>query len=120
MEMQILETSIQTPVTDFLFIKSEYKRIRISLNDILFISGLRDYTQIHLKGKTSPLITLLNLKYFEERLPADQFIRVHRSYIVSVAQIDVVGRKEIQIGGQNLPIGVTFQPALEELIDRYS
>lgn len=90
------------------------------MNDILFISGLRDYTQIHLKGKSAPLITLLNLKYFEERLPPDKFIRVHRSYIVSIGQIDVVGRKEIQIGGQNLPIGITFQPALEELLDRYS
>lgn len=116
----MLDTTTQPAVTDFLFIKSEYKRIRISLSDILFISGLRDYTQIHLKGRVLPLTTLLNLKYFEERLPEGYFIRVHRSYIVAVGQIDIVGRKEIQIASQNIPIGVTFQPALEELLDRYS
>lgn len=116
----MLEKVKQSSSTHFLFIKSDYKRIRISLHDILFISGLRDYTQIHLKGRSAPLITLLNLKYFEERLPIDQFIRVHRSYIVALGQIDVVGRKEIQIASQNIPIGITFQPALEELLDRYS
>ncbi len=116
----MFEATLQTPVSDFLFIKSEYKRIRITLGDILFISGLRDYTQVHLKGRSVPLVTLLNLKYFEERLPEDQFIRVHKSYIVSVAQIDIVGRKEIQIASQHIPIGITFQPALDELLDRYS
>lgn len=116
----MLETIIQTSATNYLFIKSDYKRIRISLQDILFISGLRDYTQIHLKGKTSPLVTLLNLKYFEQRLPEDQFIRVHRSYIVAVGHIDIVGRKEIQMAGQNIPIGITFQPAFDELLDKYS
>ncbi len=86
----------------------------------MFISGLRDYTQIHLKGKSAPLITLLNLKYFEERLPEQQFIRVHRSYIVAVRHIDMVGRKEMQVAHENIPIGITFQPALEALLNKYS
>lgn len=104
----------------FLFIKSEYKLIKINLADILFLSGLRDYTQIYLKGKPSPITTLQNLKDFESKLPEDQFIRVHRSYIISIDQVDTISRNEICIGHNTIPIGNAYKPGFDEMIEKNS
>lgn len=104
----------------FLFIKSEYKLIKINLADILFLSGLRDYTQIYLKGKPSPITTLQNLKDFESKLPEDQFIRVHRSYIISIGQVDTISRNEICIGHNTIPIGNAYKHGFDEMIEKNS
>ena len=104
----------------FLFIKSEYKLIKINLGDVLFLSGLRDYTQIYIKGRASPLTTLQNLKEFETKLPEDDFVRVHRSYIVSLAQIDYISRNEINIGQYTIPIGNAYKQAFDDMIEKNS
>lgn len=103
-----------------LFIKSEYKLIKINLADILFLSGLRDYTQIYLKGKALPITTLQNLKEFETKLPEDDFIRVHRSYIISLAQVDSISRNEISIGHHTIPVGNAYKPAFDQMIEKNS
>jgi DNA-binding LytR/AlgR family response regulator len=105
---------------DFLFVKSEYKLIKINLHDVLFLSGLRDYTQIYFKGKASPLTTLQNLKEFETKFNHEQFLRVHRSYIVAVAQIDSISRNEITIGHHNIPIGNAYRPTVNNMIEKNS
>jgi DNA-binding LytR/AlgR family response regulator len=105
---------------DYVFIKSEYKLIKINLSDILYLSGLRDYTQVFLKGKLSPLTTLQNLKDFEARLPENSFIRVHRSYIVSLNQVDSISRNEISIGTHTIPIGNAYRQLLDEMITKNS
>ena len=104
----------------YLFIKSDYKLIKINLNDVLYLSGLKDYTQIYLRGKASPLTTLQNLKEFESKLPQNDFVRVHRSYIVAMIQIDYISRNEIIIGTTHIPIGNSFRPALDEVIEKHS
>jgi DNA-binding LytR/AlgR family response regulator len=104
----------------FLFIKSEYKLIKINLADVLFLSGLRDYTQIYLKGKASPLTTLQNLKEFETKLPEDDFVRVHRSYIIAIGQVDSISRNEISIGHYTIPIGNAYKQGLDTMIEKNS
>jgi len=105
----------------FLFIKSEYKLIKINLSDVLFLSGLRDYTQIYMKGKASPLTTLQNLKQFESKLPEDIFIRVHRSYIVSLNHIDSISRNEISIASHyTIPVGNAYKQAFDEMVEKNS
>ncbi|MCW3108791.1 MAG: DNA-binding response regulator [Segetibacter sp.] len=104
----------------FVFIKSEYKTIRVDLEDILYCEGLKDYTQIHLKGKVKPLVTLQNLKSLFEKLPVRDFVRVHRSYIVSIDKIDAISRNEIAIGSSEIPIGDAFRDRLYELIGEHS
>jgi DNA-binding LytR/AlgR family response regulator len=105
---------------DYVFVKSDYKLIRINLSDILFLSGLRDYTQIFLKGKTSPLTTLQNLKEFESKLPETIFVRVHRSYIISLSQVDSISRNEISIGTHTIPIGNAYRQLLDDMITKNS
>ena len=114
--LQLSSTSVIK--RDYVFVKSDYKLIKINLSDILFLSGLRDYTQIFLKGKTSPLTTLQNLKDFESKLPENWFIRVHRSYIISLSQVDSISRNEISIGTHNIPIGNAYRQLLDDMITK--
>ena len=105
---------------DFLFIKSDYKIFKISLPEVLFFSGLKDYTQIFLRGKKTPLTTLKNMKEFEAKLASSEFVRVHRSYIIALSQIDFISRNEITIDSYTIPIGNTYRKTLEDAIAKNS
>lgn len=120
-ELYMLQLSRNnTVMRDYVFIKSEYKLIKINLSDILYLSGLRDYTQVFLKGKVSPFTTLQNLKDFETKLPENRFIRVHRSYIVALNQVDSISRNEISIGTHTIPIGNAYRQMLDDMITKNS
>lgn len=93
---------------DHIFIKSEYRLIRINLADILYIESLRDYIAIHsTDGKKT--MSLDSLRNMETILPADQFIRVHKSYIVSLQKINFVEKNRIVIGKEYIPVGDSYQ-----------
>ena len=103
---------------DFVFIKSAYKFYKIKSSDILFCEGMKDYTQVHILNREKPIITLQNLKTFVSKLPPDQFIRVHRSFVVSLSNIDVVSKNEITIGKKDLPIGESYRDQLFNIIQQ--
>lgn len=90
----------------FIYIKADKKMVRILLKDILFIEGLKDYVQVHTTEKK--IITYQTLNYFEEKLPLSHFMRVHRSYIISLSHIQSYSASEIDIAGRNIPIGNTY------------
>jgi DNA-binding LytR/AlgR family response regulator len=104
----------------FVFIKSEYRIIKVKFEDILFCEGMKDYTQVYLKGKADPILTLSNLKSFSIKLPSDEFIRVHRSYIVSLSHIDSIARNEIYIGKKIIPIGDSFKDDFYQIVEWHS
>jgi hypothetical protein len=99
-----------------IFVKSEYRIIKINLEDIIFCEGLKDYTQIYTGKKNKPIITLQNLKTFSERLPPQEFVRIHRSYIISVSHIESITKKEVEIAEKILPIGNSYRAHLLEII----
>jgi DNA-binding LytR/AlgR family response regulator len=101
----------------FVFVKSEYKIIKIKFEDILFCEGMKDYTQIYIKARAEPILTLNNLKSFSFKLPSEEFIRVHRSYIVSLTHIDSIARNEIYIGKKIIPIGDSFKDDFYQIIE---
>ena len=101
----------------FVFIKSEYKIIKVRFEDILFCEGMKDYTQIYLRGKVDPILTLNNLKSFSYKLPPEEFIRVHRSFIVSLTHIDSIARNEIYVGKKIIPIGDSFKDEFYQIIE---
>ncbi len=105
---------------NFVFVKSEYKIIKVWFEDILFCEGMKDYTQIYIKGKSDPLLTLNNLKSFSAKLPSDQFMRVHRSYIVSIYHIDSIVRNEIYVGKKIIPIGDSFKGDFYAMVESNS
>jgi len=84
---------------EYLFVKSGYKIVRISIDDIIFIEGKREYVKIHLiNGKS--LMPLLSLHVLEEQLPSDKFMRVHRSYIVNLTKIVTIDHSRIIFEGK--------------------
>jgi len=95
------------PVQDFIFVKTEHKIQKIELDDILYIEGLKDYISIFTKNER--IITLQNMKKMEETLPSSQFIRVHKSYIISLDKIESIERSRITICSKMIPVGDTYR-----------
>jgi hypothetical protein len=100
----------------FFFIKSEYRILKIDYDDILFCEGLKDYTRIYTSKKNKPILTLQNLKTFSDRLPAKRFIRVHRSFIISLNHVESISKKDIAIGEKTIPIGNSYRNNLLDLV----
>ena len=99
---------------NFMFVKSEYDNIKINFDDIKYIEGLKDYIKIF-STSHKPILTLSSFKKIEEKLPANSFIRVHRSYIVSLKYIHSVQRNRILIDQIRVPIGLNYK---DEFIKR--
>ncbi len=105
--------------SEHLFVKSEYKLVRIELDEIKYIESQHEYIKIHsINGK--PLMTQLSLKAFEEQLPPDRFMRVHRSYIVNLKRISVIERNRIVFDGNVfIPISEQYKEKFQQYIDKY-
>jgi DNA-binding LytR/AlgR family response regulator len=100
---------------DFIFVKTEYKIQKINLSDILYLEGLKDYVSIY--TTTERILTLQTMKKMEEMLPSNRFVRVHKSYIVSLEKIETIERKRIFISKNIIPVGDSFQKDFMKLID---
>jgi DNA-binding LytR/AlgR family response regulator len=92
----------------FLFIRADYSLLKIAITDILYIEGLDDYLKIHLAG-SQPVVARMTMKALLEKLPANDFIRVHRSYIVPFNRIESYRNKIITIAGQEIPAGSSYE-----------
>jgi DNA-binding LytR/AlgR family response regulator len=100
---------------DYVFIKSDNKLVKIFYHDILFVEALQNYVTIHTSSKK--YITYLTFKSMEESLPADQFIRVHKSYLVSASKIESIEGNMVRIGSHEIPISRTIkEEVLEKLL----
>ena len=104
---------------DYLFIKVEYQLVRIALTDILYLESLKDYVKIYLKNTEKAILTLGSLKALEEKLPAKRFMRVHRSYIVSLDKINSITRNAMQIGKINITVGDQYKESFSQFVNRW-
>jgi DNA-binding LytR/AlgR family response regulator len=100
----------------FVFVKDGTKLVKIALNDILYVEGLKDYVTIH--TRTQKIVSLQRLKALEDQLPSDRFIRIHNSFIVALQAIDVIHKSDVQIRDVMLPIGETYKKEFREFIDK--
>jgi DNA-binding LytR/AlgR family response regulator len=107
--------ALQKP-QQYIFIKADYKLLKVSVDDILFIEGLKDYIKIFTKQKL--YLTLMSMTSIEEKLPSDEFCRVHRSYIISLSKIDSVSRHRVVIGEKFIPISVPYRDKFYRIIDK--
>lgn len=101
---------------DYIFVKCEFKQVRIDLDKVLYVSGMRDYVRIRLKDRKIPVTALSTMKAMEEKLQEPRFMRVHRSYIVAMDKIESVERNCITIGGEVIPVSETNQEHFFELL----
>ena len=105
------------PENDFIFVNAEYSTVKINLNEILFIEGLKDYIKIY--NGPRPILTLCSMKKMENKLPSNQFIRVHKSFIVSIHHINAIERNFIVMGEKKIPIGETYKEAFYNRINDF-
>jgi DNA-binding LytR/AlgR family response regulator len=98
-----------------LFLKSEYKIVRIEISKILYIEGMREYVRIHLEN-SKPVMSLLSMRSIEQKLPAGQFMRIHRSYIVNLEKITTIERNRVVFGKEYLPVSDQYKEAFQKYI----
>lgn len=103
----------------FILIKSDYKLQRISLDDILYIEGLKDYVRIYLENGNK-IMSLMNMKKLEDYLPKPEFMRTHRSYIVHMAKITTIDRFRFVFGNVYIPISDSYKDSIQTYLDRHT
>lgn len=99
-----------------LFVKSDYRTIRVNRRHILYVEGLKDYIKIYTKDNPRPLLSLSTLKAIEASLYSTCFMRVHRSYIVNMELVTAVERGQIIIGGKEIPISESYRDQVQEYV----
>ena len=101
-----------------LFVRSEYRMIKIDLDEIEYIEGLEDYIKIHLTNKKS-VLTLMTLKSVLEKLPAGKFKRIHRSYIIPVDKVQSILNRKVRLSsGAELPVSNNYLGFIDEWIKK--
>jgi DNA-binding LytR/AlgR family response regulator len=106
----------ETLKSDHMFIKSGGKYFKVNFSEILYIQGMRDYLRIHTPDYT--LITLQTMNEMEKLLPEGEFMRIHRSYIVSISRIRSVYGNTIELEKDSLPVGLSYKEAVMDLVSR--
>lgn len=105
---------------NFIFVKADYKQIRIDFDDIYYFEGLKDYVKIWLKSRQRPILTLMSLKSLEENLPSDRFMRVHRSFIIALNEIKTIERNCVIINDQPIAIADKYKDIFNEYVESKS
>jgi len=101
----------------YILIRADYSLIKVMIDDILFVESLDDYVRLHLMGQ-KPLLARLTLKALLEKLPPELFIRVHRSFIVSIHHIEKVRNKVILIAGTEIPLSSSYEDIFFERFNK--
>ena len=104
----------------FVYVKSEYKLVKINFDDILYIEGVKDYIKIYFRDRRKPVMSLMNMKKLEDYLPKSQFMRVHRSFIVNMSVADMIDRGRIVAGDTFIPVSESYKEQVQEYIDRHT
>jgi two-component system, LytTR family, response regulator len=94
-------------VKNHLFVKTDYRHVRVNFDEILYIEGMREYLAIVTPSKK--ILTLQTFKTIEEQLPTEDFIRVHKSYIVAMNKIESIDRSGIKIKDKVIPVSLTYK-----------
>lgn len=109
------EHTHQTPI-DYCFVKTEFHLEKINFSDILYIEGMGDYLMIH--TTTRKIMTLQNFKKAEETFPANNFCRVHKSFMVALDKIESIERNRLKIGNMHIPVSDSYKKDFYALIEQ--
>lgn len=117
---QQIHTSNKEKADRFIFVKSEYKLVRINLDDVLYIEGVKDYVKIYFDNGDKPVMSLMNMKRIEESLPSPEFMRTHRSYIVNMMKVKVIDRLRIVFDKVYIPISDSYKDEVMSFLDSHT
>jgi two-component system LytT family response regulator len=116
-KLKVAGSRLQVPEEHkYIFVNADYKLVKVEFRDIIWIEALKDYLKIHLHSNKNPLLTRMSMKSIEEELPESQFIRIHKSFIISKAAISAVKKTSVFIGDLELPIGEMYREAVSNFI----
>jgi len=93
----------------YIFVKAEYESIKINLDNIEYIQGLKDYLKIHVRDTNKAILTLMSFKEILDKLPSHQFVRAHKSFVVNIGCIKTIQRNRIVINDMRIPIGESYK-----------
>ena len=102
----------------YFFVNVDYSMFKVNIDDIIYIEGFKDYIKIHLKSAKHPVVTRMPVKTVEEQLPPSEFIRIHKSYIVSIASITSIRKSGVFIDSLELPVGESYRDSLNQLTNK--
>jgi DNA-binding LytR/AlgR family response regulator len=107
------------PAQEYMFVNVDYSLLKVNFSDITYIEGLKDYIKIHLKSTPNkPIITRMSMKSLEEQLPMQKFIRIHKSYFISIEQITAIKKSSVFVGVMELPVGDSYKDAVALITGR--
>lgn len=112
-------TSPTAEAVGYFFVPADYSLVKVETADIIMVEGLKDYVKIHLKGNAKPIVTRMSMKSVEDLLPPQQFVRVHRSYIVAIAHISSVRKTSVFIGIHEIPIGESYREVIDQITGKH-
>ncbi len=105
-------------IENFIFIKSGNRQVKVSPSDLLYIEGAGNYMTFHTKD--TKILSLLNMQDVINILPAEEFVRVHKSFIISINNIEAIDKHNIIINGKYIPIGITYREQVNSIINKIS
>jgi DNA-binding LytR/AlgR family response regulator len=109
-------TAVKEEPPGYFFVFVEYNQVKITVADILYIEGMKDYVKIFIENATRPVITKMSMKSLEERLAGYRFARIHKSYIVAADKVTAVKRDLICLNEIELPLGETYRATVENML----
>ena len=110
-------TAVSAQEDGSIFVKTDYRVVKVAIQDIRYVEGMSEYLKLHLDSQPKPIVTLLSMKMLEERLPQN-FMRIHRSYIVNLDKIQEVNKNRVILDADTyLPIGDSYKEQFNRYID---
>jgi DNA-binding LytR/AlgR family response regulator len=121
LDYQKIRTDLKSNVIDankieYIFIHADYSLMKIMLEDILYIEGLKDYIKIHLTTQKYPVVCRMTMKSIEEKLPSNEFLRIHKSYIISLKKVESIRNQKIKIGENHIPLSDNYSDQFYQTI----
>jgi len=103
----------------YIYLKVDYQLVKVDINDILYIEGQKDYIKVFVVNEPKPLLTLTSLKTLEEKLPPADFMRLHRSFIVSLQKIKSVTKNSVQLGQTTIPVTEQYKEIFQKFLSTW-
>lgn len=120
-ELYELRTGVKASVSEaqqeYFFVNVDYSLLKVEFMDITWIEGLKDYVKINLKSTSKPVVTRMSMKSLEDQLPASQFVRVHKSFIISKKHITAIRKNSVFIGDIEIPISEGYKDAIDAIMN---
>lgn len=115
------QNGIEAPENaSYIFVKVDAAMDKINLSEIVYVEGFKDYIKIHLQHQTQPVLSLMSLKKMERLLPQRDFLRIHRSYIISLVHATNLTKKSVKVGNKYLSVGENYKEQYHEFYNKWA